>query len=224
MDRKGGMAATAVLIAILGISFMPRKGGESASSAEPAGGAKNPRHTQEANPKLSEVKPACAEIADRVKRFIEGDIHYPASCYSANPNDAEQSVAGENLGFAIALVPDPSQTNLPLLFDRLIETIQQAAQDEKYSYDSSWFPWTEERTYDRFDDEEKAEALQTELQQQPGVLAFRGGASNAQGTYRGGLLVFVVGEQPTGGINDEQFENAMAWIAKLELDPKKLNI
>lgn len=43
--------------------------------------------------------------------------------------------------FAIATVPNPVSTNLPLMFDRLVESVQQAAQDENYSYDASWFPW-----------------------------------------------------------------------------------
>ena len=33
--------------------------------------------------------------------------------------------------------------------------------------------------------------------------------------YQKGLLVFVVGENPTGGIDTEQFKSAVAWIEKL---------
>ena len=43
--------------------------------------------------------------------------------------------------FAIALVPDPVSTHLSLLFDRIVESTQQAVQDDNYSYDASWFPW-----------------------------------------------------------------------------------
>ena len=220
MDRKGGMAAVAVLIAVLGISFMPRKAGESAAPAEPAGHGKSVRPREAATPKL-DLKPACAQIGDRVERFYEDEIRYPESCYSQGSKDAEQPISRPNLRFVIALVPDPAQTNLPLLFDRLIETIQQAAQDENYSYDSSWFPWTEEKSYDRFEDDEQAEELRDDLQKQPGLLTFRRSANRVDQRFQAGLLVFVVGEQPTGGINDEQFENALAWIDKLGGDPEK---
>ena len=46
-----------------------------------------------------------------------------------------------SLNYAIALMPDPVHTNLSLMFDRQIVMIQQAAQDEGYTYNSSWLPW-----------------------------------------------------------------------------------
>ncbi len=244
MERKSGMAAIAVLVAVLGFSFVPR-GGESARPAEAAKGTQTARRAGVAKVVPSKVQAACKEISDRVGRFYEKQVQYPRSCYADNADNQQTSKAAPDLKFAIALVPNPAQTNLPVVFDRLIEAIQQAAQDENYSYDGSWFPWSEEKSYDRFGDQEKAEALQSELQQQPGVLAFRrngaGKSGNATGTdpagkntkaadksdrarddsgpYQGGLLVFVVGEQPTGGIDDEQFENAMQWLKKLGADP-----
>ena len=67
----------------------------------------------------------------------------PAFCYpdSKVPNDPE--VKAKGLEFVIATVPNPTLTHLPLMFDRLIEIMQQAAQDNQYSYDSSWLPWSE---------------------------------------------------------------------------------
>jgi hypothetical protein len=53
------------------------------------------------------------------------------------------------------------------------------------------------------------------------VLAFRRHPIPGEPAYEGGLIVFVVGGQPTGGINDEQFENAMVWIRKLGGGPEK---
>ena len=228
MERKSGMAAIAVLIAVLGFSFVPRRGGEPSAPTEPAQRAKPVRHAEVAKPAKPNLLPACEDISERVSRFYPAGIAYPSSCYASETKDNSVASAAQIPNFAIALVPNPAQTNLPVVFDRSMEAIQQAAQDENYAYDGSWFPWTDEKSYDRFGDEEKAEALQSQLQQQPGVIAFRrsepggsGSATEKPGPYDGGLLVFVVGEQPTGGINDEQFENALAWLKKLGADPAK---
>ena len=48
---------------------------------------------------------------------------------------------------------------------------------------------------------------------QPGLLVFSKPFTNPASA--GGLAVFVVSELPTGGINREQFENALKWIYQL---------
>jgi len=35
------------------------------------------------------------------------------------------------------------------------------------------------------------------------------------------LVVFVVGEQPTRGISDEEFKNALLWFSKLDPDNRE---
>ena len=53
---------------------------------------------------------------------------------------------------------NPVHTHFSLLFDRLTEALQQAAQDEGYNYDNSWLPWDDEvRSYDRLEDQQKAD-------------------------------------------------------------------
>ena len=44
-------------------------------------------------------------------------------------------------------------------------------------------------------------------------MVFRG--SRNLEPYGSGLVVFIVGEQPTGGISDEQFHNAVSWVYTL---------
>ena len=43
-------------------------------------------------------------------------------------------------------------------------------------------------------------------------MVFRGAARNGNAPYHSGLIVFLVAEQPTGGIDDGEFTNALAWI------------
>ena len=100
----------------------------------------------------------------------------------------------------------------------MIEVIEQAAEDDKYSYDSSWFPWDEAKDYSSLTDQIMADKAQKLKESQPGVVVFRA-AVNAEMVknmdrtpYQRGLLVFVVDEQPTGGIDRKEFENALAWI------------
>ena len=72
------------------------------------------------------------EIADLVDRFVYGS------------DDSAHLQAGglpEGMRLMIVTIPDPRHTHLSLQFDRTLEAIQQAAQDEKYTYDSSWLPW-----------------------------------------------------------------------------------
>ena len=136
------------------------------------------------------------------------------------------------LNFMIATFPDPTHTHFPLQFDRMSEAIQQGASDEGYVYDSSWLPWvTKDSTFGGLHDQDTADSRKEAQEQQPGILLFRKklDAPPARGTaaavslpYREGLVVFIVGEEPTQGIHRDQFENATAWIAALETnEPEK---
>jgi len=104
------------------------------------------------------------------------------------------------------------------MFDRVIEAIQQAAQDDNYAYDSSWFPWGDNyKEYSSFNDQHNAEEAQRVQRQQPGVIVFRRNliSKSDDSPYKGGLVVLVVTEQPTGGIDRDEFQNALGWIDSL---------
>ena len=220
MNRNTGlMAAMVALVAYLGVS----------NFSKPAGNAPRPEQKQAAaetgskNAAPTEVYWACRQIADRLHRFTDEaggapaeSWKFPGSCYQdqQSPASARKLKALPSVGFAIATVPNPVSTHLPLLFDRMVESIQQAAQDDSYSYDASWFPWdTDAGGYSSFSDQQQAQ-LETRIKQkQPGVIAFRSRAALA---YDSGLVVFIVGEQPTGGINDDQLENAIQWITTVD--------
>jgi hypothetical protein len=168
----------------------------------------------------------CAEIANRLQRLVREksgkpeEWRLPDSCYEVvPPNVLKQPEAYPAVRFAIATVPNPISTHLALLFDRIVETIQQAAQDETYSYDDSWFPWeTTTKEFPLLGDQQAADELREIQEAQPGVMVFRKGVVNETdggAPYESGLIVLVVGEKPTGGINDNQFVNALAWIEQL---------
>jgi hypothetical protein len=117
-------------------------------------------------------------------------------------------------------------TLLNLQFDRTIDAIQQAAQDQGYTYDSSWLPWkVDAAEYFGLGDQnaENEDTARRELC--PGLILFRqsmhrSAAQRYDDTYTHGLFVFLVGEKPTTGINRIQWDNALKWIQE-HMDKKE---
>jgi hypothetical protein len=223
--NAGIYGALAVVLAIFGVSNIPKSssGGGATARTEVAKGTKSA--TKPGERKASTAYTACKEIQRRLQPFVKESDRLkwmpPVSCYDPQPASSPKLNA-EPVHFVIATAPNPISTHLPLLFDRITEIIQQAAEDNSYSYDSSWLPWNQDKDYDSRPDElaqEEAEALQ---EQQPGVIVFKDRSTNpGDSHYEGGLAVFIVAELPTGGINQPQFDNAVAWIQQLGGLPPK---
>jgi len=265
------------VLAVAGIVGMSMPSG-SRSESNPATSQQRAAHPQKSGTSkaTSDERRACDDIAQVLQSFLDiQNPPRPKSCGPADPAAATAQTLSKdpppiNPNYVIALVPDPIHTHLALMFDRMTEVIQQAAQDENYSYENSWLPWEDSsQSYPLLADDDQA-SNRTELREyQPGILAFRkgtpapnaatndaannqtnnatntsnnntanrpsnqatnkasnGGRDNQPNTallpYRDGLIVFVVGEDPTRGIHLQQFTNALAWIAGLnKLSPDK---
>lgn len=154
-------------------------------------------------------------ISTRIDRFLYGN---------AQEKHLGGGVLPEAMRLMIVTVPDPSHTHLSLQFDRTLEALQQAAQDERFTYDSSWLPW-------RVSGSDKEADAQKPAHRDgcPGLILFRrnfNASTQENCTFRPGtlqqpgdapfacgMLVFVVSEQPTSGLNRVQWENALAWLA-----------
>jgi hypothetical protein len=236
MKKNAGIfGAVAVVLAILGMSSLPRNpsGGGAQSTTESAKKSKTP-----VTPNPSAPSSACKEIQRRLRPLVidtagrvTGDPQPtngkdqsrwapPASCYSDPKYASNQRLNVGNVAFVIATAPNPISTHLALQFDRALEIIQQAAQDNDYSYESSWLPWNEVKNYTHLSDQLSAEDAEEDQEKQPGVLVFRNPPSEILATGgEGGLVVFVVSESPTGGINRQEFINSLAWIQQLEQLP-----
>ncbi len=231
-QNAGLIAALTVFLAFFGISNLPKNTPSSGAASEATNKSKSPSKPN--GSKTPTLSPACEEIGDRLKPFLEKkpkqveeknskqDWRRPGFCYDdgKGPANTYQAPLSSGVQFVIATVPNPISTHLPLVFDRMIEVIEQAAEDDKYSYESSWFPWDEAKDYSSFTDQLLAEAAQKLQQTQPGVLVFRRAVTDelirdsdhTLTPYQSGLIVFVVAEQPTGGIDRNEFENALAWM------------
>lgn len=237
-----GIVSVLAVAGVLGVSLQPgtKFAGENGTAFRMS---ERQAKAKASETDAAEKKRACDELAQVLEVFLT--IHEaprPESCFvdgrsksSAKETAKTPVPPGPALDpkFVIATLPDPVHTHLALMFDRMAEVIQQAAQDEGYSYEASWLPWdNKDETYLRLPDEDQASYRKELLEYQPGILVFRhspsedtskqsgeAGSKSPNGPlapYRGGLIVFVVGEDPTKGIHTEQFTNALAWIDKLK--------
>jgi len=163
----------------------------------------------------------CRDLVEKFENFLPAEtVAEPVECGDTTTAPGKPKDVDFRPNFIIATLPDPLHTHFALLFDRFAEAIQEGGQDEGYEYDSSWLPWeTEEPSLVRLSDQDEAEDRKENREDQPGVILFRkAGPTNhsPRAPYQEGLIVFIVGEEPTGGIHRAQFNNAVAWIAALQ--------
>jgi len=114
--------------------------------------------------------------------------------------------------FVIASLPDPVHTHMALMFDREIETIETAAQASGYLFARAWMPWdisTHNESTD-FTVRMAQQQFREQVETLPGLMIFRRSDTESEaGAAKKVLFVFVIGERPTGGLQTEQFENAL---------------
>src|ERR1700722_10874063 len=180
-EYSWGIAGVLAIAATAGLSF--QQGGsrskEGASSqAERRGNvaAVHPQINDESSERL-----ACDDIAKALHLFLNVDaanVPLPHSCFASKEPYTDvhphKSAHDLHLKFVIATLPDPVHTHLPLVFDRMTEVIQEGAQDDQYSYESSWMPWEDkEDRHTRLADDDVSTDRREKREAQPGILLFR---------------------------------------------------
>ncbi|MFL6303328.1 MAG: hypothetical protein ACJ72H_07285 [Candidatus Sulfotelmatobacter sp.] len=208
------IAAFTALVAFMGISSLPRGGTERSAASDLKTSTKAPLSKKSnAAAQAKRASPACEEIARRLRVFVYPENFKEIGSEACVPTGPRMP---PDVRFVIATVPNPISTHLALFFDRAVDTIQQAAEDESYSYDSSWFPWSDvSNEFPLLIDRRTAQAEQDATEHQPGIIVFRGGIDGSQAPYQRGLVVFLVSETPTGGIDRTEFQNSMMLVEKL---------
>jgi hypothetical protein len=128
----------------------------------------------------------------------------------------------------IATVPDPIDSQFGYLFDHLIEVFSRVASEMGYIADRSWLPWALDRTFDEehisvASPDSKFGRVQSHVREEfPGVLLFRSSKSEA---YKKCLVIFLVGEHPTTGIDKRAFRKALKLREEcLDGDPPKVKV
>ncbi len=240
MKRGAGFLALFTFL-ITGLHFANGPGGVT-SSAEDSFKPQNEVTSKDAAPKMAVASDeTCDAFADGVtagnhagnpgrEADQRGQIAALIAQYLYGTQQQAAMSSGtipEGIRLMIVTVPDPIHTHLNLQFDRTLETVQQAAQDEKYTYDSSWLPWRPASTNNAGGEVELREATRREAC--PGLILFRRGMSAVKpdnckasapdshldnAPYLCGMFVFVVAETPTSGVNRMQWDNALNFIDK----------
>jgi hypothetical protein len=120
----------------------------------------------------------------------------------ASPSPATSSSKGFNVLYV--LVPDPVHTNLALMFDRYVDAVQDALQDNQLRFADFWLPWNvkPEQEPSGFDEREQDKAFRVGRESLPGILIFRGIKTLPP------LVVFLIGESPTQGVDVQQWDHA----------------
>jgi hypothetical protein len=122
--------------------------------------------------------------------------------------------ARSNMRFVIATVADPVHTHLSLLFDRQIDAIQEAVQLDDYLFARSYMPWDANEHPEDTDFRTRLaqEDYRADRESYPGLMIFREAEGPSDFSSRHLLVVFIVGETPTGGINKSQYQWALNGI------------
>lgn len=230
MDRSGGgIVAAAVLLAMFAGGGI--RGSQSSQAnvltdtAVTAGTAAHGLDTaasvgdQSSNKRdgyADEIRRLTAFLADAIRNAPR-----PDESQQANPNPGADSRESRT-AFMVALVPDPVKTPLSLIFDRSLDALEQAIQDGRFDFDRALLPWDEHEHPEsssfatRLDEREYVHGEQ----QVPGVLVFRrhhlvNEMLSPESVET--LVVFVVGESPTAGINRGQFVTAIRLAKQLAM-------
>jgi len=139
--------------------------------------------------------------------------------------DTDQKSPEQSPGFRIlfATLADPVRTHLAAAFDHDLAALQDGAQDSGYLFDNSWIPWDFGRNYDSLDDQ-VASKQQLDLRHSyPGILFFRSKwrRNPNGGPYGEGLIVFLLAENPTAGIDISQTERSLELLGWLHAEQLK---
>jgi hypothetical protein len=125
----------------------------------------------------------------------------------------------------IATVPDPIHSSLALEFDRTIDVLMQAAEENGYVGSYYWLPWKHPidaiKSTQPTSDAEITENIKRE--KQPGLIIFKGkdavprppGLAFPSDRV---IYLFLVGQTPALGVNGEQLQHALHYEADLRRD------
>jgi len=219
--RRGGLylAALAFLGGILRLS-----GFGAAPVNQPVGGGQKETYSQKAKHETHRIASAGPhstfenDIAGSVAGYFGCADLASQSSKKDTDKEAHWNVPVEARGhmqFLIAIVPDPLHTHLALLFDREIQSLQQAVQQQgEYAFDRSILPWKllPHKTTEGVDERQSEDLERKDREALPGLLIFRSNTISPGRdacSSRRSLFVFLVAETPTSGIRNNQFQNAL---------------
>jgi hypothetical protein len=147
------------------------------------------------------------QFVDRDQPWQQDDPIYPETAGAWSRDDPRRN---DRISFLIATLPNPENPSLRYEFDRYMDSIQRALSHEYYLLDKISLTTKSESTA-------RANITPAERLRRPGVLLFRRRDSqNSDHPARESLVVvFVVGETPTNGVDEAALRSALDQIAWL---------
>ncbi len=201
-----------VLVAALGVYYVPSKSGSPGTVADKAG----------SKPAMGEEKPGGDSSSWELDPLRPLWEFWRTGAESQN---RPQLPVGYDLEYIVATVPDPIDSAFAYRFDDMIDAMQRAVETQGYVLDRWQYPWVVwKELQQKAQSSEKANEGATApanltnptnktsqarfYQEQPGVLLFRHTKTQKL------LVLFLVGETPTSGIHKVAFKKSLNLIAQ----------
>src|SRR6516162_5264011 len=169
-------------------------------------------HKQIQQEAQEEYRDDLKEIVNEVCAARNERVLVPTNNPPASGQTKQQPHCPRPGNFIIALAPDPLHTHLALLFDRTVDALEEAVQDEGYNFDRALMPW-DLKVHPESDDYEsrvEAEWYREGREDEPGLIAFR--RTGTDEDHSQPLFVLLVAETPTAGVHEKQFANAIKFL------------
>ncbi len=224
-SSAGVLALLAVLIHTFANSGVERKDGSAAATkaaiaGSPASGSHKPHALSvenqgpwRASQQYFHATPG-GSAGDQQSCLIEPTDKCSRSVLLASygfPKDFNE----QNIQALIATVPDPLHSRLAMETDRYLDAIQQAAFRSGWELATQWLPWTFKAEAALKSDSTDSAQGPFDVEKLPGLLIFRPHFEPEKNKIDHLLLIFVVGETPTAGINGFQFRVAQQTLNRL---------
>lgn len=162
-----------------------------------------------ASPK-GQVEKKTSALAKKQKELMESPDRLLKEFFGRKLDDTAETVLKECLKSSdskvsvrglIVTLPDPQDSSLTYLFDVRLDVLRKAAATHGYTVNRFYLPWRRDHS-----ESETVERPRTE----PGLLLFHRGNAKSQKTDL--LLMYLVGETPTTGVQIQAFDKAVTQL------------
>lgn len=132
-----------------------------------------------------------------------------------------ESLGKREIHAVIFTAPDPIHSHLALEFDRSIDSLLQAAADNKYLGSNYWLPWLVSSPSSQTQSTAAGKAAERKREEQPGLIILKYSPATDEPkdlgltSYYRVVYIFLVGESPALGIDGNQLRNALDYEKNL---------
>src|SRR5579875_2819221 len=144
----------------------------------------------------------------------------PGGCEGATDGWGLPQNASVTITSIIATVPDPVHSNFAVQFDRAMDALIDAGEDNGYLTSYYWLPWEKEmQKIAESLEGSSSPAAQAGAEHEPGLIIFRHSFNAETDIGRelpDPLYLFLVAETPTSGIDGQQMQRALRYQRDLQ--------